>query len=169
MLDLRLSFHYCSQDEPEVHGECCQQAIVLGHNGVAFFERCLVIGCCHAFVEIVGYGLWEVDAAHASALNLFHAAYAPVKISRESVGEIVVWGYGTADVEGLMADEHAVLEGMPCHVVGWVKTAWTDVLSLIINYVGIAVDEGRVGGLSLQCYMCECVCGWQGISCVEEA
>ena len=84
-----------------------------------------------------------IDILHALPFAFLHAADAPVEVGRDAVGQVVGKGNGPIDVEGLMTDEHTVLEAAPCEVFGRGEATVAEEGALVIDDVGVAVEDGN--------------------------
>ena len=122
-----------------------QKPIVICHNLESFFERCLVIGCCHSFCQIISQWLVDVEVLHTLLFPFFHATDTPIKISRETVVGVVGKGDLTVDVEGLMAHQHTLFEGTPREMLRRRKASIANELTLCINDVGVTIKDSDGG------------------------
>ena len=80
------------------------KSVVLHHDTESLLEGCLVVGCSHSFVKIIGKRLVDVYILHTSSFTFFHGADAPVEVCRESVSEVVCLCYLLIYIKGLVAD-----------------------------------------------------------------
>ena len=84
-------------------------------KGVAVVERGL------ALFGVIGHHHLQVEQAHFFFGGRLHHTDTSVDIGRIAVALIVGCGDGEvgAGIEGLMADEHALAEGLPREVFWW--------------------------------------------------
>lgn len=101
-----------------------------------------------AFAQVVGDGEVGVDHGERTwgdALGMLHDADAPIEVGREAVVLRVVemlTGDVGARKEGLMTHEHALTKAAPSQVLGRGEPATTDEVTLVIDDVGVAIDDG---------------------------
>ena len=122
-----------------------EQSVMLGHYPESFFEGCLVVGSGHAFAEVVGEWLFDVEVGHAVLLSLPHTANAPVKVGGKAVLQIIGKGDSAIDVERLMTYEHAVFEGAPGEVLWGGEPTVAKEVPLVVHDVGVTVKDGGSG------------------------
>ena len=112
-----------SDDEPEVLGDGWQGAVVATHQAEALDERGTVVAGGHALLQIVGYGEGKMH----EVVCLLHDADAPVEVGRETECGVVLGAEVAPGIEGLVADEHSLLETFPGQPFGRGETARTQV------------------------------------------
>ena len=96
-------------------------------------------------MQIVGYGEGKMH----EVVRLLHDADAPVEVGRETECGVVLRTKVAPGIEGLVADEHSLLETFPGQPFGRGETAWSEVSPFIIDNVGMAVeDTGQAPSIS---------------------
>ena len=133
-----------SHYKPKMHAYGHEQPVVAAHHVEALDERSTMVLVGHASVEIVDHHLRQTQQCQMLAFGTLHDAYAPVDIGREAVAQVVGFGLGEVGtcIESLMAHEHAMTERTPREIVGRSQATGMQQLSLIVNYIGVAIEHG---------------------------
>ena len=120
--------------------------IVVCHDAETLYERGAVVTCGKAFVEVVGQHEVRIDNPDAATRSAADDADAPVEVGRIAVAKVIKFltsQVGT-DIERLMADAHTIEECLGCEFLGRCESAATQEVSLVINQMCIAIENGRM-------------------------
>ncbi len=130
-----------SEDEPDVHGDGGKPAVVARHDSETLEERLAVVEGGLAFLGVVGHNHVEVVEWYILSGSGLHNADAPIDIGRVTVAEVVGRGDGEVGtgVEGLVADKHAVAEGLPSEMLWWSKTTVAEEMAFGIDDISVAI------------------------------
>ena len=115
------------------------------HDAEALEEGTAVVAGGHALGEVVGEDEVGVVEGELAAFGSSHEADGPVVVGREAVAEVV--GFGAcevrADVEALVADEHAAEEALGGEALWCREAAVAQEPAFVIDEVGLAIDDSR--------------------------
>ena len=112
---MRLPLPQGAEDEPDVHGDGGEPAVMTGHDTEALEERLSVVKGGLAFLGIVGNDHVEVVEGYVFPGGSLHDTDTPVNIGGITVAKVIGCGDGEvgAGIKSLMADKHALTEGLP--------------------------------------------------------
>ena len=145
---IRLTGEQGAEDEPDVHGDGRQPAVMAGHDAEALEEGLTVVKGGLAFLGIIGDNHVEVVKRDVFLGGGLHDANTPVDIGRVTVTEVVRCGDGKVGtgVEGLMTDEHTVAEGFPGEMFWRSEAAMMKETTFGVDNIGVAIQHGRLIG-----------------------
>ena len=109
----------------------------------------MVLGGVATFLKVGQHGI-SVDKRQAQAVCFFHDTDAPVDICRVAILQVIgklACNIQTG-IEGLMTDEHSLLEGTPGQFLWGTMGAQVQKASISIGNSCVAIDDGRPLALS---------------------
>ena len=111
------------------------------HDAETFFQRGFMVAGSHPFVQIIN----ESKPGVVQALGFFHNTDAPVKVGRETVLQVVGMLYSQFPTgkEGLMTDQHALLETLPIQFFGSRKSAHVKEMAFFIDDGCLSINHIR--------------------------
>ena len=115
--------------------------------------------CSLALLSVVGDDHVKVMQGDILLVGSLHDTDAPVDISRVAIALVVGRGDGKVGtgIESLMADEHAMTEGLPRKVLWGSKTTMMKETAFAIDDIRIAVKHSRevtLGTVPIVSYGC---------------
>ena len=145
---IRLTGEQGAEDEPDVHGDGRQPAVMAGHDAETLKEGLTMVEGGLAFFGIIGDNHVEVVKRDVFLGSGLHDADTPVDIGRVTVAEVVGCGDGKVGtcVEGLMTDEHTVAEGFPGEMFWRSESAMMKKAAFGVDNIGVAIQHGRLVG-----------------------
>ena len=125
-----------------MHEKSLKMTIMMHHHAITLHQRLPMMERCLSFLGVFDHHCMEIQKGDI----LLGDADAPVDIGRIAV-LLVVWrgdGEVGACIEGLMADEHTVAEGLPREVLRGRETTGMEEMAVFIDDVRVAVKHGGV-------------------------
>ena len=113
------------------------QPVMPRHDVEAFAQGCLPVLGGHPFFQIVDEG--EMGIVQGPCL--LHHPDAPVEVGGEAVLQVVGFYKGSFGKEGLMADQHALLEASPGKHFRGGEAAHADEVTFLVHQFRFAVQH----------------------------